>query len=81
MMMCLVWLSVLLIGVVWLALISLLCRQIAAGKWDPLYWPPEPASRAQPVSLDELKRAIGPQEQPSSVVRARFDREGGFTEV
>lgn len=76
----LVWLSALLIGAVWLVLIAVLCRQIAAGKWDPVYWPPEPASRAKPMGLDEFRTTLGSPETPATVVRVRFNGEGGFIE-
>ena len=75
-----IWVSVLALGVVWFSFVALLCRQIAAGKWEPDYWPPDPTSAAEPVSLEELRQSFGSETDAGSIVRVRFTREGGFCE-
>jgi hypothetical protein len=75
----LIWVAVLAIGLAWFALIGLLCRQIVAGKWEADYWPPDPYQNAEPLRLEDLKEDLE-REPGMSVVRVRFNREGGFNE-
>jgi hypothetical protein len=77
----LVWLSACAIVSVWLVMTVLLCRQIAAGKWDPAYWPPERGSAAKAVSVEDLKKTLEFEKSTSSITQVRFNREGGFRET